>query len=687
MMTRNLNRSRFSQVAAALSLFLQAALTACGPLANLPNELKDNQRSGQLTLTELIKRGRQSSFAKDAAVQFADTYKFHPALADYSRDGAKEVASFTSFNTTLMPALTRPAIEAALMHLVDDNPDVYGVASKDLQPAASGLIDNGSHSTITFNRSVSDIPVEGAHITFALSRHQSTWRLRDVVNRSFGQIDLPTRAARHNQIDYQSILTSPFELVEEEEIIYPSLIGGQYQFTYARKAILKDLTANQNLRLIVDKSNGQLLEASSNKKSFESQLKARVFKRAGFYQNETMEVPLTGIEIDGVKTDEVGRISGVKGRQQAYLANDVALVYQAGTRIADDVNIIIEQDGPVLLTEQQADLPALNAFVQINRVVDFVGGYLNITEVPWLGERIEVQVNNREEQCNAFYSGAIVMMAAGSECTNTALINDVLFHEWGHGLDDHTGPSRSMADGAFSEGIGDIVASYMTGDHNLSPGFFHGKEAGVRNLSEVKRFPEDRGEVHQEGQIIGGAFFEMRRLLIERYGQSLGAKKAERLFFRHLLETDYYLNSYRSVLRLDDDDNNPTTPSPNRCLINKAFAKHGLATNLDCQDQTTQSPQEDSTIQMALSQLPNGRIHLGVALLGEGKPSLCLGVREDCLEGSTNIRTMSTLRTVNQRRIFDSDEALELRQSQTVTVLIERNDAITSYRTFEISAK
>ena len=667
-------------------LTLATVLTACGPLANSTSDFKNSHLANEHSLSDLLKRGRQTSFTQESAVEFGADSKFHPALAEYSRDGANEIASFTSFNTTLMPALARPSIEKALMDLVDDNPDVYGVSSKDLRLAASGLIDNGRHSTITFNRFVSDIPVEGAHITFALSRHQNIWRLRDVINRSFGQIVTPALTSNDMQIDYGSFLTSSFELLEESDIILPRLIAGRYKFANAKVAIVRDSTSGQNLRLIVDKNSGQLLQASSEKKTFNSQLKARVLKRAGFYANQTIEVPLSGIDIDQIKTDSEGRISDVQGRQQVYLANNVALVYQSGAQIAEDAVITIDRDGPVVLTEQQIDLPALNAFVQINRVVDFVGDYLNDAEVPWLAERIEVQVNSTEAECNAYYSDAIVMMAAGSECTNTALINDVLYHEWGHGLDDHTGPSQSMADGAFSEGIGDIVSAYMTGDHNLSPGFFHGREAGLRDLAKVSRFPEDRGKVHDEGLIIGGAFFEMRRLLIERYGQSQGARTAERLFFRHLLETDYYLNSYRSVLRLDDDDSNPATPSPNRCLINKAFAKHGLARGLDCQDKNIRSSREDKTIQLALSQRRNGETYLGVAIVGEGHPSVCLGAQVECLQGTPSELSMSKLRTVDQRQIFDTDEPLRLQQTQSVTVVVERSGTIT-YRTFEVSAR
>ncbi len=60
------------------------------------------------------------------------------------------------------------------------------------------------------------------------------------------------------------------------------------------------------------------------------------------------------------------------------------------------------------------------------------------------------------------------------------------------------------------------------------------------------------------------------------YGTEEGTNRAANFFFKHLLVTDRYIDSYASLLRLDDNDNNPATPSPSYCAINKAFGKHRL---------------------------------------------------------------------------------------------------------------
>lgn len=121
------------------------------------------------------------------------------------------------------------------------------------------------------------------------------------------------------------------------------------------------------------------------------------------------------------------------------------------------------------------------------------------------------------------------------------------------------------------------MAAYAVGDANMGVGFFTASAAPERSLANTASYPADQGEVHSEGMIIGGAFWDLRVALIVRYGAIKGAYTAERLFFGHLLTTDTYRDSYDAVLRLDDDDANPATPAPDACLINAAFAKYGLA--------------------------------------------------------------------------------------------------------------
>ena len=124
----------------------------------------------------------------------------------------------------------------------------------------------------------------------------------------------------------------------------------------------------------------------------------------------------------------------------------------------------------------------------------------------------------------------------------------------------------------------------------------------------------------------------MRVALVNRYGQTRGNYLSGLYFFRHLLTTDSYQQSYAAVLRLDDDDGNPATRSPNHCLINLAFANHGL-TELEagCVDTPVEpSVPVDQSLTLAMLNEVDGVKILASADQAESI-ELCFDQKETCL--------------------------------------------------------
>jgi hypothetical protein len=150
-------------------------------------------------------------------------------------------------------------------------------------------------------------------------------------------------------------------------------------------------------------------------------------------------------------------------------------------------------------------------------------------------------------------------------------------------LDNVTGivtAPNGITDAAFSEGLGDIVATYLIAASKIGVGFFlNDATSFVRDVQNTRKNPPanaQEAEVHSAGLIIGGAFWDFRTSLMAMLGPQDGADKAAKMFFNHVTMTDRFLDSYQSLLRLDDNDANPATPSPLYCTINKAFGLHAL---------------------------------------------------------------------------------------------------------------
>ena len=188
---------------------------------------------------------------------------------------------------------------------------------------------------------------------------------------------------------------------------------------------------------------------------------------------------------------------------------------------------------------------------------------------------------NVDDTCNANWSGGRMNFYQGNDaCENTARIADVVYHEYGHGT--HINaivPGVGSFDGAFSEGMSDYLAATMVDDSGMARGFFKGSDEPLRELDPIDfewTWPDDDGEVHDAGRIIGGAFWDLRERLRAKLGSDEGVTYTDRLWFSALGRAYDIPSAYFEVLLADDDDGDLSNGTPNVCEINESFGAHGL---------------------------------------------------------------------------------------------------------------
>lgn len=275
-------------------------------------------------------------------------------------------------------------------------------------------------------------------------------------------------------------------------------------------------------------------------------------KIAGFKGSLVKVKPTTGtlLNLEGVLTDNEWQITYKKGTDRDFADKNMAQAM---------------------------------AYVHTQKIIDYAGKYV---QSKWLQKPLSVNVN-LGQTCNAYWDGTTTnFYSAGGRCANTALIADVVYHEWGHGFDENTG---GIEDGAFSEGFGDIMSILMTESNILGIGFFtDGKP--VRDLEPNKVYPKDRGEVHAEGLIIGSTFWDLYMALKAKYNSEKAVDLLSQYSLKSVFTASRYTDVYKAVLVIDDNDQDPTNGTPNFCEINQVFTDHGLAKKSpDCKSQTTES--------------------------------------------------------------------------------------------------
>ena len=222
----------------------------------------------------------------------------------------------------------------------------------------------------------------------------------------------------------------------------------------------------------------------------------------------------------------------------------------------------------------------VNVFVGTNIVKDFVFRYLD-PDMPKLGEQMTANVNIGQE-CNAFFDGRTInFFQSSTRCQNTGLLQDVIYHEFGHAL--HVAEiieGVGNFDGAMSEGAADFLAASITQDSGMGRGFFYG-DTPLRELDpegREYRWPEDVREIHHTGLIYGGALWDLRKDLIATLGEATALPLIHKLYVGTMRRAIDIPTSLIEALVEDDDDGNLDNGTPHECAIRSAYGRHGLRT-------------------------------------------------------------------------------------------------------------
>ena len=190
-----------------------------------------------------------------------------------------------------------------------------------------------------------------------------------------------------------------------------------------------------------------------------------------------------------------------------------------------------------------------------------------------------------EGECNAFFDGgSINFFDTGGGCNPTSLIADVVYHEYGHAINGYFYNSlgSGFSNGAMNEGYADFWAMSLGDIAEIGKGFYEDNNDGIRQYDEnPKVYPEDLvGEVHADGEIIAGAWYDTHLLMGGDWSQTLS------LFidaFPGLQATavdgnegQAFTDVLLDVLQADYDDDDLMNGTPNALDIIEGFAIHGI---------------------------------------------------------------------------------------------------------------
>ncbi len=233
-----------------------------------------------------------------------------------------------------------------------------------------------------------------------------------------------------------------------------------------------------------------------------------------------------------------------------------------------------------------ANIRELSAYYHVNIVHDYMK-----TKFPAFTDMDNPLPTNVDlaGTCNAFYTGtSINFYATGGGCNSLAQVGDVVYHEYGHGINDqfYTSQGASFNNGGMGEGYADIWALGITTSPILGIGFDDTDPTVVVRRYDINKkvFPQDLvGEVHADGEIIAGCWWDTN-LNFGNLQQMMDLFKET--FYATITGPDgtegqVYVDILIEALTIDDlptngGDNDITNGTPNDNAIIDAFDLHGI---------------------------------------------------------------------------------------------------------------
>ncbi len=207
-----------------------------------------------------------------------------------------------------------------------------------------------------------------------------------------------------------------------------------------------------------------------------------------------------------------------------------------------------------------------------------------LSAFPLLDTSFPAYVDDTIVPCNAFFSGlAIHFMEEGFGCYSFAKFADVVYHEYGHAINEYVywWLGTSFQNSALHEGYADVWAIGIMNYPILGHGFIQSDTTSYirRYDQEPKVYPDDVvGEPHATGEIIAGAWWDV--------AQNIGnADTMMKIFGRHYYGTpngpdgsegQVFQDALLEALIADDNDADLSNGTPHYNEIVCAFFRHGI---------------------------------------------------------------------------------------------------------------
>ena len=478
-------------------------------------------------------------------------------------------------------------LESSARDFINAELGVYSVDNLDL--IASIVTENEKFNSISFSQRYNGIDILDSRLYIKMNKQNEVIMYGLDV---FSDVNLSINAnISHNQAFMFAKQDLPFPITEyninENLKILPIPNQGKYEYrlVYIVNLVTKNNIGPANYICYVDANTGELL-MRNNQIKFELpqaniHVEGEVYTTNPFNPSSVVDFVDLKVTYNNINyyTDNLGNLVLPSNSSNATYSLE-GLYTQVRTNSITPSFMAPVSNTNVVFDNSNSSISERTAFAAVNNIhTHFNNQFPTFTGLDFA---METNVDITTSTCNAFYGGGTInFYDEGGGCNASAKIPDVAYHEYGHAINDYRYNNVGMWNGGLNEGTADIWALSLTEYPVLGEGWLlNDPNSNVREYdSIVKVYPQDLvGEVHADGEIICGAFWDTYL--------NLGNMQQTMDLFKMIYDNGpdgpngtegiIYTDVLLEFLYADDNDGNIFNGTPNDQAIVDGFAKHGI---------------------------------------------------------------------------------------------------------------
>lgn len=260
---------------------------------------------------------------------------------------------------------------------------------------------------------------------------------------------------------------------------------------------------------------------------------------------------------------------------------------QSGKAISEPAfTILAGNDNPLLLDDNNSHIIERTLFYHMNKIHTFYKELDTNVAVPDRKTYLKLYWDFTMD--NAYSDmDTIAFLNLNSKKMNLGLTPQVVYHEYGHSYVNllynelSNGKISGLLNSAIHEGLADLSAATASNEPKIGIGAFVGyPDSTFRNLENTIHYPEGmQGESHYDGQVISGAYWDLRKAVSLDYVNHIVQKVKYGMpddmntglaFYKFFVET----------IIADDDDGDFDNGTPHDEAIITSFDNHGIGMEL-----------------------------------------------------------------------------------------------------------